>query len=107
MNPDPPDGEAGIDLNRAVARLLRVLRAELGPGTELKTGFAAGLPPVRADDAELERTLLDLVAGAKKRIPGGKRLLLVTGRSGVGAFLRIEDFGSGSGAGITVSLPAA
>lgn len=105
MSPDPDD-EEGVDLNRAVAGMLTRLRAQLGSGTELKTGFAAGLPPVRAEDGELERALVDLVASARRTMPGGRRLLLTTGRSAVGVFLRIEDFGGGD-RGVTVSLPAA
>lgn len=95
----------GLDLNLFVAGMVAALRRQVGPGTELMTGFAAGLPAVRADPRELERTLSGLVSASMRSLPGGGRLLLMTGRSAVGAFLRVED--AAGGTGVTVSLPAA
>ena len=97
--------EPGVDLNRFVAGMLTPLHHRLGGKAELQTGFTAGLPPVRVDRQELERTLLELVLGALGTLPEGGRLILMTGRSSVGAFLRVEDAAGGSG--VTVSLPAA
>ncbi|MCA9517727.1 MAG: response regulator, partial [Myxococcales bacterium] len=73
MQPQP------VDLNALVSRLTTLLRALLGESRRLVLALDARAAPfVRADPAQLERVLVNLVANARDATPAGGVVTLAT-----------------------------
>ena len=58
-----------MDLNALVTDLEKMLRRLIGENTELVAILGPERGSVKADAAQLERVLLDLVAGARDAMP--------------------------------------
>jgi PAS domain S-box-containing protein len=54
-----------VDLPSLAANMVDLLQRSIGPGVSLKTRFAAALPPVQADQNQLELALLNLTVNAR------------------------------------------
>ena len=90
---------APLDLNVAMLRMERVLRALLGVQIELALELSPDLPVVLADEIQLDQVLVNLLTNARDAMPGGG---LVTVRTTVGRTdghdfvqLTIADTGGG------------
>lgn len=70
-----------LDLNEAVRGLSGLLRRTLGAGSRLEVELARPGPTVRADPAQLDRVLVNLVVNARDAMPDGGRVWLRTGRT--------------------------
>lgn len=67
-----------LDLNHAVTELERMLRRLIGEDIDLETRLAPDLGLTRADPAQLEQVLLNLVVNAADSMPNGGRLTVET-----------------------------
>lgn len=89
-----------VDLNDVVRHVLRsrgyALRTR---NVEVRQALAAGLPPVRGDQGQLEQVVLNLVVNAEQAlagVEGGARRISLSTRSLDGTVrLRVEDTGRG------------
>ena len=86
-----------IDLNRLTIEMDEVFRRLLAEHVELKVDLEPKLRPVRADQAELEQVLVNLVVNASDAMPEGGHLEIQTrnSASGKAVELRVSDTGEG------------
>ncbi|MCB0164728.1 MAG: PAS domain S-box protein [Anaerolineae bacterium] len=67
-----------LDLNPLIADFQKMLERLIGEDIELETFLAPNLYPVKADKAQLEQVLLNLVINARDAMPGGGALTIET-----------------------------
>jgi two-component system cell cycle sensor histidine kinase/response regulator CckA len=67
-----------LDLNAVVGGLEPMLRRVIREDVALRLALQAGLPPVKADRAQLEQVIVNLVANARDAMPGGGALTVST-----------------------------
>jgi len=67
-----------LDLNAAVNDLMKLIGKVTGENIEKKAILAAELPTIRADHAQLEQVLMNLVLNARDAMPGGGILSVET-----------------------------
>jgi CheY-like chemotaxis protein len=67
-----------LDLNALVRRSVPVLTRLLGTGVRLELGLAPDLVPIRADPAQLEQVLVNLVLNARDAMAGQGMLTVTT-----------------------------
>lgn len=87
---------APVDLNALVIR--RSVASENGfreRGVEMRLELEDGLPPIRADIAQLRRTVHNLLDNAADAMPDGGTIRIATWQDEENIWLRIEDTGVG------------
>ena len=67
-----------LDLNETVNGLAGMLRQLIGEHIDLQIICAPGLPPIHADQSQLESALTNLVLNARDAMPRGGRLMIET-----------------------------
>jgi hypothetical protein len=67
-----------LDLNEVVQSMEKLLRRTIGEHIQLRTEFAADLPPILADPGQIEQVVLNLSLNARDAMPGGGLLLFRT-----------------------------
>jgi two-component system cell cycle sensor histidine kinase/response regulator CckA len=67
-----------LDLNEIVAGMRSMLHRIIGDDVSVGTQLAGGLSPVEADQAQIERVILNLAANARDAMPSGGRLTIET-----------------------------
>ncbi|HLM68654.1 MAG TPA: PAS domain S-box protein, partial [Longimicrobium sp.] len=77
-----------LDLNQSVAEMQRMLRRLLGEDVELATRLDPALRRVRADPAQVEQVILNLVVNARDAMPGGGVVMVCTSNMELGDELR-------------------
>ena len=70
-----------VDLNDRISRVERILRRVIGPAITIEVIADPSIPPVRADPAELEHVVVNLVVNARDAMPGGGRITIRTERA--------------------------
>jgi signal transduction histidine kinase len=70
-----------IDLNDSIINLTNLLRRLVGPDIELTTLLGPEIISVKADPAQLEQVLVNLVANGRDAMPSGGKLTLETSMS--------------------------
>ena len=70
-----------LDLSRVVSGMAKLLRRVIGEDVEIETLLASDLPPIFADQGEIEQIILNLAINARDAIPSGGRLTLETSRA--------------------------
>ncbi|MGH7255708.1 MAG: ATP-binding protein, partial [Nitrospirales bacterium] len=68
-----------LDLNEVLSRFEPLLRSMVGEQVELATVPESPLWWIKADPAQLEQVVLNLVSNARDAMPGGGRVVLETG----------------------------
>jgi PAS domain S-box-containing protein len=95
-----------LDLNAVISNMERMLRRVIGEDVELSTSLAGGLWRTRADPAQIEQAILNLVVNARDAMPRGGQLTLETanvdldarysgGAPGPHVMLAVSDTGVG------------
>jgi two-component system cell cycle sensor histidine kinase/response regulator CckA len=99
-----------LDLNEIVAGMEPMVRRIIGDDVSVGVRVAPGLAPVEADQAQLERVILNLAANARDAMPDGGRLTIETqnveldedyvasrgeGTAGPNVLLAVSDTGIG------------
>ena len=102
--------ERVLDLNALVTQLVEMLPPVLGDDISLRIDLAPGLGPVKADSAQLEQVIMNLVFNARDAMPDGGELTIETEncdldeawvrshpgvRPGAHVLLRVRDTGHG------------
>ena len=67
-----------LDLNASVLGLEKLLRRLIGEDIEMKTAVAEGLGTIKADPAQVEQVLMNLVVNARDAMPSGGRIIVET-----------------------------
>jgi signal transduction histidine kinase len=67
-----------IDLNAVVRRMERLLGRVIGEDIDLSTDLAPGLFPVKADPAQIDQVIMNLVVNARDAMPKGGRVTIAT-----------------------------
>jgi len=67
-----------LDLNAMVAGMRQLLTHMVGEDVEADFSLAAGALPIKADPAQVEQVLLNLVVNARDAMPEGGRLTIAT-----------------------------
>lgn len=67
---------AAVDLKASVTSMADLFARTLGTGVEVETSFPEALAPARADAAQLELALLNLVVNARDAMPEGGRIVI-------------------------------
>ncbi|WP_420849515.1 ATP-binding protein [Phenylobacterium deserti] len=67
-----------VDANSLIARMSELLHRTLGGQVAVSTHLARNLPPVLADETQLELVLFNLAVNARDAMPGGGALVIST-----------------------------
>jgi two-component system, cell cycle sensor histidine kinase and response regulator CckA len=67
-----------LDLNQVIAGMEGMLRRIIGDDVAVGVRLADGLAPVEADQAQIERVIVNLAANARDAMPGGGALTIET-----------------------------
>ncbi len=67
-----------LDLNAIVLGLEKLLRRLIGEDIEMRTAVSAGLGTIKADPAQVEQVLMNLVVNARDAMPKGGRMIVET-----------------------------
>ena len=96
-----------IDLNQTIGGLEHIFRPLVGRDIDLRLRLDPQLPPVKADPAQIEQVVLNLVGNARDAMPDGGHLLLETARAtdselrssetGTSRYVRLSVKDTGSG----------
>jgi PAS domain S-box-containing protein len=84
-----------IDVNQVLSSLMSILRRVLRADIELEIDLGTDVPPVRADQIQLEQVILNLVINAQDAMPESGRLSVRTHSTGGNAMMSIADTGCG------------
>jgi len=67
-----------LDLNGIVLGLEKLLRRLIGEDIEMKTAVSAGLGTIKADPAQVEQVVMNLVVNARDAMPNGGTMIVET-----------------------------
>ncbi|GEM_PF-809021 len=85
-----------VDLNRTVRETLELFKPIFEQhGIAVAVELARGLPPVRGDDASLQRVLINLLDNALDALPDGGGVTVTTRADAAAAVVEIADDGTG------------
>ena len=73
-----------VSLNDVIAASESVIRGLIHESIELTINLESSLAPVRADPAQIQRVLINLVTNARDAMPKGGKLIIATSNVGIG-----------------------
>jgi CheY-like chemotaxis protein len=88
-----------VDANRNVANVQKLAARTLGEDIELTVVPTPDLPLIRADPAQLESAVLNLLVNARDAMPGGGKIVVETSKVEVGpagATIPLDDIPAGT-----------
>ncbi len=74
-----------VDVNDLISGITRLLSRTLGEDIEISLELSAEAWPITADPAQLEASLTNLATNARDAMPGGGRLVIMTGNRSLDA----------------------
>jgi signal transduction histidine kinase len=87
-----------VDLNKVARDTLAFMRSNLEKGgIKVETRYAQDLPPVLGDFNELQQVLLNIIVNARKAMPDGGSLVVVTAAESSEHSVRVAVSDSGEG----------
>jgi two-component system, cell cycle sensor histidine kinase and response regulator CckA len=86
---------ASLDLAEVMDSLLPMLRSLVGGAVRLTFEAAPSVPPVRADRAQIEQVVVNLVVNARDAMPDGGEVVLALRTEGDTVVLEVADTGEG------------
>jgi signal transduction histidine kinase len=92
--PRPVEPEV-VRLDELAVEIEGILRALAGPNVDLVVSIPVPVLPVRADRAQIEQAVMNLVANASDAMPEGGTCTIVVDQPGDAVRLRVEDTGCG------------
>jgi signal transduction histidine kinase len=92
-----------LDVGDLVAGMRKMLASVLGEDVRLLVELPAGLPPVRADRAQLELVLLNLAINARDAMPHGGALSIAAGEQRLAEPSKALDLPPGHFVAVTVA----
>lgn len=95
-----PASRRDVHLETVVSRVLDVLRYELGQAGIEVVDQTVAVPPLQADEPQLEEAILHLLRNALEAMPDGGTLTVSTSVAGGNAILEVTDTGAGVSADI-------
>ena len=96
-----------VDLNEAARNVEKLLVRSLGPNIHLRLALGESLPPVKADQSQIEQVLMNLALNGADAMPQGGQLLIESrvvptldaevesGATGPFVMLAVRDTGQG------------
>jgi two-component system NtrC family sensor kinase len=92
----PQREQRPVDVGAVLTRLSDALRPRLAAsGVALEARISGPLPPIAADEAQLELALLNIISNALDAMPDGGTLAIHACRSAAGVHIDIADTGPG------------
>jgi two-component system cell cycle sensor histidine kinase/response regulator CckA len=67
-----------IDLNEILANFERMVQHIIGEYIEMRITYKVGLPLIKADSAQINQILLNLMVNAREAMPDGGKLTIET-----------------------------
>jgi signal transduction histidine kinase len=67
-----------VDLNQVIVEFTGMVQHLIGEDVELQTSLAPDLAQIRANRAQIEQILMNLVVNARDAMPGGAKLTIET-----------------------------
>jgi two-component system, cell cycle sensor histidine kinase and response regulator CckA len=67
-----------IDINDILANFERMVQHVIGESIEMGITYKANLPPIKADSAQINQILLNLMVNAREAMPNGGKLIIET-----------------------------
>ncbi len=90
------DERAEVDLNKVVERVLMLFsRSMKEKGIRLEKRLCAALPPVRANEGEVEQVLLNLLTNSFQAVEGDGMICVATGFDEREVFVEVQDDAGG------------
>jgi two-component system, cell cycle sensor histidine kinase and response regulator CckA len=93
-----------IDLNQVTTGMVPMLRRLIGEQIDLVTAPSPGLGRAKADPAQMEQVILNLVVNARDAMPDGGRLVIETADVSVDARFAQEHPGIQAGPHVTLAV---
>ena len=93
-----------LDLNETIRGFAKILRRLVEESVQFDFQLAATPQTVRADPAQIEQVLLNLVANARDAMPDGGRVIIATSHLSAGAAAKVDAARNGSGAYVELSV---
>ncbi|HET7342434.1 MAG TPA: PAS domain S-box protein [Methylomirabilota bacterium] len=93
-----------VALDAVIADLEPMLRRLIGEDVELLAAIAPGVARVRADPAQLEQVVLNLVVNARDAMTGGGRITVELDEAGGAVVLSVTDTGPGIPAAVQARI---
>ncbi|MFM9904144.1 MAG: ATP-binding protein [Pyrinomonadaceae bacterium] len=91
-----PAAKRDIDLNTIVRTSLRLASFDKAfQQLDVRSDLTTGLPPVYADEDQLQQVFLNLLLNARDAMPDGGTLVIATSDTGNGILIEIADSGVG------------
>ncbi|MFH1665075.1 MAG: ATP-binding protein [Candidatus Omnitrophota bacterium] len=93
----PSKGEIELmDVNRDLEEVISIVEHQYSlVGIEIKRHYADGLPPIYADEKQIQEVMMNLLNNAYEAITGGGVVEVITGREGDFVRIDLKDTGCG------------
>jgi PAS domain S-box-containing protein len=92
------------DLNKVVQGMVNMLKRLIREDIDLKMQLGESLPPVFADQGQIEQVIMNLVVNARDAMPGGGTIIISTSSRKKGTDELFQQSGNGAKAQVCISV---